>query len=69
MHNNNHNYYVYILTNFTKTVLYIGVTNNLANRVDQHKNDALTFKKSFAGKYNCVYVVYMKHFKYINHLK
>jgi len=29
-------YSVYILTNFTKTVLYIGVTNNLAQRLIEH---------------------------------
>jgi putative endonuclease len=28
--------------------------------------DALGEKKSFAGKYNCIYVVYMEHFKYVN---
>lgn len=28
-----HNYYVYILTNKTKTVLYTGVTNDLNNSI------------------------------------
>ncbi|WP_345273316.1 GIY-YIG nuclease family protein [Flaviramulus aquimarinus] len=28
----NHNYYVYILTNKKKTVLYTGITNNLKER-------------------------------------
>lgn len=32
-----HTYYVYILTNKAKTVLYIGVTNNLKIRLQQHK--------------------------------
>ena len=32
----NHNYYVYILTNKLKTVLYTGVTNNLSRRLYQH---------------------------------
>lgn len=61
----NHNYYVYILTNVAKTVLYIGVTNSLENRVAQHKADAFGAKKTFAGKYNCYNVVYMEHHKYI----
>ncbi|MCB9344856.1 MAG: GIY-YIG nuclease family protein, partial [Lewinellaceae bacterium] len=30
-----HNYYVYILTNPKKSVLYIGVTNNLKRRLQE----------------------------------
>ncbi len=31
-----HNYFVYILTNMNRTVLYIGVTNNLTERLYFH---------------------------------
>ncbi|MEM6800572.1 MAG: GIY-YIG nuclease family protein [Bacteroidota bacterium] len=31
--------YVYILTNFSKTVLYTGVTTNLYQRITDHKNE------------------------------
>ena len=62
----NHNYYVYILTNYDRTVLYIGVTNSVEKRLSQHRADAAGEKKTFAGKYNCCYVVYMEHFQYIN---
>lgn len=31
-----HRYFVYILTNKSKTVLYIGVTNNLEYRIRRH---------------------------------
>lgn len=56
-----HNYYVYILTNKNKTVLYTGITNNLKDRLFQHRNpDAST--KAFTAKYNCFYLVYYEHF-------
>ena len=32
-------YYVYLLTNPKRTVLYTGVTNNLARRLDEHIAD------------------------------
>ena len=40
-----HNYFVYILTNKIKTVLYIGVTNDLVIRLFQHKKDSFNAKK------------------------
>jgi putative endonuclease len=60
-----HNYFVYILTNIARTVLYIGVTNNLKRRLSEHKKEFLTARKSFAGRYNCVYLVYFEHHGYI----
>ena len=60
-----HNYYVYILTNYDRTVLYTGVTNSVEKRIAQHKEDAHGAKKTFAGKYNCIYVIYMEQFQYI----
>ena len=55
-------YYVYVTTNEKKTVLYIGVTNNIQNRLSQHYFDSENAKKSFAGKYNCYYLVYYATF-------
>jgi putative endonuclease len=49
---------VYIVTNQYRTTLYIGVTNNLQRKISQHYLDSINAKKSFAGKYNCVYLVY-----------
>lgn len=53
-----HNYYEYILTNRNKTVLYIGVTNNIKDRIDYHKRS----KSSFVSKYNCFYLIYFEQF-------
>jgi len=61
-----HNYFVYITTNFTKTVLYVGVTNSLPRRMYEHKKEALGNKDSFAGKYNVYHLVYWERFQYIN---
>jgi putative endonuclease len=61
-----HNYYVYILTNFEKTVLYTGVTNSIEKRIQEHRADSTGAKNTFAGKYNCVHVVYLEHHRYIN---
>ncbi len=60
-----HNYYVYILTNKLKTVLYIGVTNNLKERIYAHKNPE-AISKSFTSKYKVFYLVYLEHFTDIN---
>jgi len=56
-----HNYFVYILTNKLKTVLYTGVTNNLNERLSFHKNP-LPFSKAFTTKYKCFYLIYYEHF-------
>ena len=33
------NYYVYILTNKTNTTVYVGVTDDLMRRLQEHRND------------------------------
>lgn len=48
-------YYVYILTNWSNKVLYIGVTNNLERRLYEHKNKLV---KGFTEKYNINKLVY-----------
>jgi len=52
------NYYVYILTNKSKT-LYIGVTNDLNRRLFEHKNKII---EGFTKKYNIGKLVYYETF-------
>ncbi|TXE11127.1 GIY-YIG nuclease family protein [Seonamhaeicola algicola] len=56
-------HYVYILTNKNHTVLYIGRTKQLKERLKQHKNNN---SKSFTGKYNVTKLVYFETTKYVN---
>ena len=60
-----HRYYVYILTNYNRTVLYTGVSNNLILRLQQHSEDAMGPKKTFAGRYNCIYLLYFEEYQLI----
>lgn len=53
-----HNYFMYITTNKSKRTLYTGVTNSLRTRMNQHRDEALGEKKTFAGRYNCYYLIY-----------
>ena len=53
-------YYFYILTNRNKTVLYVGITNNLKRRITEHKEGIN--KKSFTARYNCHMLVYFESF-------
>ena len=51
-------YYVYILTNKTRSVLYTGVTNNLKRRVYEHKNKLID---GFTKRYNINSLVYYEY--------
>ena len=48
-------YCVYIMTNFSRTTLYTGVTSKLTERVHQHK---MKLVKGFTEKYNVDILVY-----------
>jgi putative endonuclease len=58
-----HQYYVYILTNKNNGVLYVGVTNDVKNRVLEHKNGAYA---GFTKKYGCNKLVYYEAFLWID---
>lgn len=51
-------YYIYILTNHSNSVLYVGVTNNLIARLNQHKTQV---RNGFAKKYKCYKLVYFEN--------
>ena len=52
-------YYVYILTNWNNSVLYVGVTNNIVRRINEHINGD---KYSFATKYKTFKLVYNEEY-------
>ena len=58
-----YNFYVYIITNKNKTVLYTGVTNNIKRRLQEHKEKINP--NSFTAKYNVCYLLYYEHFGWI----
>jgi putative endonuclease len=55
-------YFVYILTNFTNTVPYIGVTNSIERRLMEHNLRS----NSFVQRYNIKKLVYIEEYKNIN---
>ena len=57
-------YYVYILTNKNKNVLYTGMTNDLIRRVYEHKQHF--DKNSFTSKYNVTNLVYFEETTDVN---
>jgi putative endonuclease len=54
--------YIYILSNKNRTVLYIGVTSDLYNRITQHKSGEGSV---FTKKYNCTDLLYYEFFESI----
>ncbi|OJW16412.1 GIY-YIG nuclease family protein [Mucilaginibacter sp. 44-25] len=61
-----HNYFTYILTNYKKTVLYTGVTNDLDRRLYEHYF-GIDKTNSFTKKYQCFYLVWYERHQYIEH--
>ena len=56
-------YYVYILTNKSNEVLYIGVTNNLVRRLCEHQNEQI---EGFTKRYHLHKLVFFEEFSDIN---
>ncbi|MCB0847331.1 MAG: GIY-YIG nuclease family protein [Bacteroidetes bacterium] len=54
-------YHVYIVTNFSKTVLYTGMTNNLTRRLLEHYHNRGK-PETFAGRYYCYNLIYYEEY-------
>jgi putative endonuclease len=52
-------YYVYITTNSTNNVIYVGVTNNIQRRMHEHKNSLLN---GFTKRYHVDKLVYCERY-------
>ena len=58
-------YFVYILTNTLKTVLYTGVTNDLQQRIIEHYCNRGQ-PQTFCGRYNVYWLLFYEEHRYIN---
>ena len=56
--------FVYILTNKYRTTFYVGVTNDLVERIHEHQNGV---GSSFTKKYNLKDLIFFEEFSDINH--
>lgn len=54
-------FYVYIMSN-DSGITYVGVTNDIYRRVQEHKNGAT---KGFSSKYKTYKLVYYEEFQYV----
>ena len=61
-----HNYTVYIIANDIKSVIYIGVTNQIERRIYEHLQNKGN-KSTFAGRYSCYNLVYYELHSNIEH--
>jgi putative endonuclease len=55
-------YYVYILTSVNRKVMYVGVTNNLENRVEEHRGGK---GSAFTQRYRVHTLVHAEEYRYI----
>jgi putative endonuclease len=55
-------YYVYVLTNASRRVMYVGVTNNLENRVAEHRSGK---GGDFTRRYRVDTLVYAEEYRYV----
>ncbi len=61
-----HTYYVYIITNKYRSTYYIGMTNNLQLRLQQHHKNIEEANKTFAAKYGIEFLVYYEKHSWVH---
>lgn len=54
-------WYAYIMANRPNGVIYIGVTDNIDERVKEHK--LKLYPKAFTARYNCDKLIYFEEFE------
>jgi len=55
-------FFVYVMTNYSKSSLYIGITNDLIRRVYEHKNNVF---EGFTKRYQVHQLVYYEIYSYV----
>lgn len=55
-------YYTYMLANHDNTLLYVGITNNIARRVQEHKTK---LNAGYASKLNIDKLVYFESYQWV----
>jgi len=58
-----HRYYVYILASRIGGTLYVGVTNDLARRIQEHRTKTV---EGFTKRYGVTQLVYFEQFEDVN---
>ena len=53
-----YNFWVYIMTNEYDTVLYVGMTNDLARRISEHRSGEVP---GFTANFRCKKLIYYEH--------
>lgn len=61
MRAHDYHFYVYIMASFSGT-LYVGITNDLVRRVEEHKQGKIP---GFTQKYGCKKLVYYEEYEYV----
>ena len=56
-------YYVYLLTNKSDSVMYVGVTNDIVRRMWEHKSDTID---GFTKRYHVHKLVYFEEYSEVN---